>query len=105
MVHDGVLSQRMVSDLLAVCRRIVGHFKWSTKALDKLRDIQQSLSVPNHRLKQDEVTRWNYSLEMLKSIVEQKMALAAYGSDGTIPVLSAHQLDIANKVITVLTPN
>ena len=104
VVHDGVLSQRIVSDLLAVCRRIVGHFKRSTKALDKLRDIQQSLGVPNHRLKQDEVTRWNSSLEMLKSIVEQKMALAAYGSDGTIPVLSAHQLDIANKVITVLNP-
>jgi len=31
---------------------------------------------------------------MLKSIVEQKMALAAYGSDGAIPVFSAHQLDI-----------
>ena len=41
---------------------------------------------------------------MLKSIVEQKMALAAYGSDGAIPVLSACQLDIANKVIDVLTP-
>ena len=39
---------------------------------------------------------------MLKSIVEQKMALTAYGSDGTISVLSAHQLDIANKVIDVL---
>ena len=32
------------------------------------------------------------------------MALAAYGSDGAIPVLSAHQLDNANKVIEVLTP-
>ena len=31
---------------------------------------------------------------MLKSVVEQKMALAAYGSDGAIPVLSACQLDI-----------
>ena len=104
VVHDGVLSQRVVSDLLAVCRRIVGHFKRSTKATDKLKDIQQSLGIPNHRLKQDEVTRWNSSLEMLKSIVEQKMALAAYGSDGAIPVLSAYQLDIANKVINVLTP-
>ena len=27
-----------------------------------------------------------------------------YGSDGTIPVLSAYQLDIANKIIDVLTP-
>ena len=104
VVHDGVLNQRAVSDLLAVCRRIVGHFKRSTKATDKLKDIQQSLAIPNHRLKQDEVTRWNSSLEMLKSIVEQKMALAAYGSDGTIPVLSACQLDTANKVIDVLTP-
>ena len=32
------------------------------------------------------------------------MVLAAYGSDGGIPVLSAHQLDNANKVIEVLTP-
>ena len=32
------------------------------------------------------------------------MALAAYGSDGTIPVLNAHQLDVANKVIDVLNP-
>ena len=83
----------------------MGHFKRSTKATDKLKDIQQSLSIPNHRLKQDEVTRWNSSLEMLKSIVEQKMVMAAYGSDGAIPVLSASQLDIANKLIDVfLTP-
>ena len=41
---------------------------------------------------------------MLKSIVEQKMALAAYGSDGAIPVLSACQLDITNKIINVLIP-
>ena len=62
VVHDGVLSQHSVSDLLAVCRRIVGHFKRSTKAIDKLKDIQQNLSIPNHRLKQDEVTRWNSSV-------------------------------------------
>ena len=104
MICDGVLSQLFVMDLLAICRQIVGNFKRSTKALDKLRDIQQSLGVPNHQLNQDEVTRWNSSLKMLKSIVDLKMALAAYGSDGAIPVLSAHKLDIANKIIKVLTP-
>ena len=40
----------------------------------------------------------------VKSIVEQKMALAAYGLDGSIPVLGACQLDITNKVINVLIP-
>ena len=42
---------------------------------------------------------------MLQSVVEQKMALAhaAYGSDGSIPVLSS-TLDIANKFIDTLSP-
>jgi len=104
VVHDGVLSQRGVSDLLAICRNVVGHFKRSTKATDKLKDIQHSLGLPIHSLKQDEVTRWNSSLEMLKSVVEQKMAIAAYATEGSIPVLSASNLEIADKVITVLSP-
>ena len=32
------------------------------------------------------------------------MSLAAYESDGTIPVLMSAQLDIANKVINILSP-
>ena len=83
---------------------IVGHFKRSTKSTDKLKDIQQSLGLANHKLKQDELTRWNSLLEMLKSVVEQKMAIAAYATDGSIPVLSPSNLDIADKIITVLSP-
>ena len=100
VVNDGVLSQRIVTDLLATCRSIVGHFQRSTVAYDKLKQIQQQLDVTQHTLKRDEPTRWNSSLYMLQSIVEQKMCLAAYGSDSSIPVLT----DIANKVINVLLP-
>ena len=87
VVHDGVLSQRGVRNLLSLCHTIVGHFKRSTKATDKLKEIQQNLGLPAHSLKQDEATRWNSSLEMLKSVVEKKMALAAYATEGSIPVL------------------
>ena len=41
---------------------------------------------------------------MLQSVVEQKVSLAAYGADGAIPVLTASQLDTANKVINILAP-
>ena len=41
---------------------------------------------------------------MIQSVVEQKMAIAAYGADGPIPVLTASQLDIATKVINILSP-
>ena len=39
---------------------------------------------------------------MLQSIVEQKMAIAAYGSENDIMILTQTQLDLANKVIKVL---
>jgi len=104
VVNDGVLTQKSASDLLAVCRQTVGHFKRSTVAYNKLNEIQRRLKLPEHHLKQDEPTQWNLSLYMLQSIMEQKMALAAYGSDGSIVVLTSVQLDIATKVISILSP-
>ena len=41
---------------------------------------------------------------MIQSIIEQKMAVAVYATDGSIPVLSSSQLDIAAKVINILSP-
>ena len=32
VIQDGLLSQRVVIDLLAICRSIVGHFKHSSIA-------------------------------------------------------------------------
>jgi len=48
VVHDSVLSQRTVIDILAICRSIVGHFKHSTLAYSKLCEIQQNLGLPQH---------------------------------------------------------
>ena len=73
-------------------------------AYGKLHQIQESLGLPQHRLKQDEPTRWNSSLNMLQSIVEQKMAIAAFVSENDISILNQTQLDLANKVIKVLEP-
>ena len=81
VVHDGVLSQRSVVNTLAQCRHIVGHFKRSPLAFNRLKSIQTNLGLPFHSLKQDEPTRWNSTLHILQSILEQKMALAAYATD------------------------
>lgn len=104
IIHDSVFSQRSVTNTLAVCRSIVGHFKRSPLACSKLKEIQGNLSIPEHRLKQDVVTRWNSTLYMLKSVQEQKMALAAYSVENNIPQLTSNQLDLVNKLITLLTP-
>ena len=75
MVHDGVLSQRMLIDTLVVSRRIVGHFKHSTLAYHLLDEIRERLDITKHKLQQDEPTRWNSTLFMLESIYEQKWHL------------------------------
>ena len=105
MVHDGVLSQRMVIDTLAVSLRIVGHFKHFALAYHLLDEIRERLDITKHKLQQDEPTRWNSTLFMLESIYEQKMALAAYATEhGGITMLSSNQLDMARKIISALKP-
>ena len=104
IVHDGVLSQRLVKDTIAICRKIVGHFKHSPLACTQLKEIQESLRLPTHRLKQDEPTRWNSTQYMLQSILEQKMALGAYATEHSITQLTSNQLDLITKTVKVLSP-
>ena len=41
---------------------------------------------------------------MLESILEQKMALGAYAADSNIPHLTAKQLEMARRMVLVLSP-
>ena len=105
VVNEGVLSQRAVIDILAISRKIVGHFKHSTLGYHRLNEIQDKLSMDKHRLVQDEPTRWNSTLYMLQSIYTQKMALAAYATEyDSISMLTTHQLELVRKIIAVLEP-
>ena len=104
VVEDGVLSQRAVTDVLATCGTVVGHFKHSSVAYSHLRSIQDHLEVPQHRLQQDVRTRWNSSLYMVKSVIEQKMSLGAYATETGIVTLSPTQLDLAEKIVAALSP-
>ena len=104
IVHDRVLSQKIVTDTLANARRIVSHFKCSPLAYGQLKEIQENLQLPVHCLKHDELTRWNSSLYMLQVLIEQKMALAVYASEySDIVPLTSVQLDVAMKAVKVVT--
>ena len=104
VVTDGILCQRGVRDLLAICRSIVGHFRHSSVACHKLAQIQENLDLPQHKLKQDESTRWNSTLYMIESILEQKMALAAYSTENSIAQLTPVQLELAKRIALLLSP-
>nr|XP_023657625.1 zinc finger BED domain-containing protein 4-like [Paramormyrops kingsleyae] len=105
VVHEGLISQRSVSDAIANARKIVGHFKHSQIAQSRLEDIQTELKLPTNRLRQDVQTRWNSSFYMIQSLLEQKRALCAYAADHNLPVtLSANEWALLEKTVTVLEP-
>ncbi len=104
VVHDASLSQRTISDMLAVSRHIIGHFRRSNLAYTRLTDIQKNLGLPLHRLVQDEPTRWNSTLYMLVRLLEQKLVLAAYATEFNITQLTSNHISFASKLIKILTP-
>ncbi|KAK7898583.1 hypothetical protein WMY93_019436 [Mugilogobius chulae] len=104
-VQEGLLSQRSVTEILANARKIVGHFKHSPLAYSRLEDIQMDLHMDIKRLQQDVQTRWNSSLYMLQSLLEQKRALSVFAAERTLPAaLTAYQWELMSKVADVLSP-
>ncbi|XP_032358832.1 zinc finger BED domain-containing protein 4 [Etheostoma spectabile] len=104
-VADGVLSQRSIADIIACGRRIVGHFKHSQLAYSRLQNIQKQLGQPIKRLQQDVPTRWNSTVNMLQSLMEQKRALCAYGADYDLPsMFTGSQWKLVENMISLLAP-
>ncbi|KAJ3607293.1 hypothetical protein NHX12_025603 [Muraenolepis orangiensis] len=104
-VHEGVLSQRSISDIAAIGRRIVGHFKHSPLAYSRLQNVQKDLLQTPKKLQQDVATRWNSTYYMLKSLLEQKRALATYVADFDLPdTFSASQWGLIENMLSLLEP-
>ncbi|XP_044760263.1 zinc finger BED domain-containing protein 4-like [Coccinella septempunctata] len=91
VITQSIVSQRSVSDLIATCKKILGHFNHSSAACSKLKIIQNELSVAPNKLIQDIPTRWNFTFLMLKRIYQQKRALTVYSADNILDNLTSNQ--------------
>lgn len=87
-------------------KAIVEFFHRSTTATENLRSTQRQMGMPELKLKQDCVTRWNSTFHMLKRILDSKEAVIS-----TLAVINAHvdalsqeEWDILQEACTVLEP-
>ncbi len=104
-MHEGVLSQRSISNCMAIGRKIVRHFKHSHLAMSRLGEIQTELGLSKKMLQQDTPTRWNSTFYMMSSLLVQKRALGAYGAEFELPAsFSAYQWGLIENALTLLAP-
>lgn len=103
VVHDSIFEQRLVKDIIANCKQIVGHFSHSALAYNKLAALQKQHDLPEHKLIQDVPTRWNSTYFMIERIVEQKAAVANYCLDTpNLPVFDANKWTLLGKLTALL---
>ncbi|XP_066944608.1 E3 SUMO-protein ligase ZBED1-like [Macrobrachium rosenbergii] len=75
VVQDSLNSSQSLGPIIQKCSTIVSFFHHSTKAMDKLKEIQQQLNVPEHKLINSVVTRWNSVFYKIQRILEQTQAV------------------------------
>lgn len=97
---------RAVKDIIAMGRRIVGHFNHSSLACSQFKEIQEEqLHVTPKKLLQDISTRWNSTYFMLSRLLELKNAMSLYVNENNeITNFSLHQWTLIQNCLNLLHP-
>ncbi|XP_051998856.1 E3 SUMO-protein ligase ZBED1-like [Xyrauchen texanus] len=105
------MSVNQMSRLLGRVRKVVTFFHRSTTAAAVLKDKQEMLQLPTHKLIQDVPTRWNSSYDMLERYLEQQAAVFSALTDKNakrnikdILTLSDEDVKVAEDIVQVLKP-
>ncbi|KAK0154801.1 Zinc finger BED domain-containing protein 1 [Merluccius polli] len=72
VVKDSIKALPGLLDIQHKCSAIVTFFHHSTRAADKLKEIQKQQNFPEHKLIQSVETRWNSVFYMFERLHEQK---------------------------------
>eukprot|EP00795_Rhopilema_esculentum_P002842 gene2842-1076_t len=104
-IESSILSQRSVSDMCAKARKIVTHFHHSSQACTTFKNIQiENGSKQPLLLVQDVKMRWNSTFLMLQRLSILKATVQLYAGDNEIPILTANEWQLMDKVLRLLQP-
>uniref|UniRef100_A0A674MCS2 BED-type domain-containing protein n=1 Tax=Takifugu rubripes TaxID=31033 RepID=A0A674MCS2_TAKRU len=106
IVKDSIKACTSLESSLDKCSAIVRFFHHSTRATDKLKEVQNQLNLPQHKLIQAVDTRWNSVLYMIDRLYEQqeaiRTALCLLGRNNMC--LSGEEWSHIKQAIDVLRP-
>ncbi|OCT89087.1 zinc finger BED domain-containing protein 4 [Xenopus laevis] len=105
IVNEAIKSQRMVQNLLSIARKICERVHRSTKAKEKLAELQKEYDLPQHHLIQDVPSKWNTSFHMLERLTEQKRAIDEMSIECNFrELISCDQWEVMQSVCHALKP-
>ncbi len=87
-------------------KAIVEFFYRGTTATEKLKSTKRQMGMPELKLKQECVTRWNSTFHMLKRILESKDAVISTLAVISAPVdpLNQEEWEVLQEACNVLEP-
>ena len=106
VVQEAINSEPVLSKLQEKCKHIVAHFHRSTKSSEKLRSVQQQLNLPQLKLIQDVVTKWNSTYLMFERVITQHEAITTTLCllDKTEMCISVEEKENISQSLTLLKP-
>ncbi|KAJ8910633.1 hypothetical protein NQ315_012501 [Exocentrus adspersus] len=101
LVQDGL---KQIENMLNKLKAIVAYFKRSSSALVKLQQTQKQMQLPEVKLKQDIVTRWDSTLDMVQRACQIKDAIISTLAlkNPALNTISANEYIILEKLIDIL---
>jgi len=100
VIKDGIFGQNESSEILATGRKLVGHFKKSSSATNRLHILQKELNLPLSQLIQDVPTHWNSTLDLLKRLLEQLRAISIFCTEtDDVSNVNLSQLTTVEQII------
>lgn len=106
VINDALKSQRAVSDMITISRKIVSHFNHSSQACDELSTIQEELSEELLKVVQDVPTRWNSTFYMLGRLLKLRRSITIFSNENTnySSNLTNNQWDLLKSTVSLLKP-
>lgn len=94
VIKDGMKKAGQITTVIRRCAKLVSFVRKSTIAADVLEK--------EYRLQNDNLTRWNSQLKMIRSVLkvpEDKLALL-----GDAPTMTSHDRNVLKDLVEILTP-
>ncbi|XP_058613457.1 zinc finger BED domain-containing protein 4-like [Onychostoma macrolepis] len=106
IVKKALDQTALINEIRQKARKIVGLFRSSCKAKDKLVEMQGLIGRPTLKLIQEVETRWNSTFDMLQHLYEQREPVAAAISslNSDTALLTSSEYDIIQESLSLLQP-